>query len=104
MEINKILVRTEIDLGDLIRSLTSKLSDKDMFEFILDLDSEMCDWDFTLDLLTAIVEKIYDDGGEFVELDEPYHEKSRKVIEMLKEITLAPVGGAKTMAEKEIWH
>ena len=100
METDKILIRTEVNLGDLVRSLASELSDEDMFEFVLDLDSEACDWDFTLDLLTAIAERIYDDGGEFAELNEAYHEKSRKVIKMLQEITLAPIE-RKTMAEEE---
>jgi hypothetical protein len=101
MKTDTILVRTEIDTSDLVRSLSSELSSEDIFEFILDLDSEACDWDFTLDLLTAIVARIYDDGGEFVELDESYHEKSRKVIKMLQGITLAPTDQKKTMAEDQ---
>jgi len=94
----KILVKAEINRDDIIYSLVHGLTDKEMIEFVLDIDTEICDWDFTLDLLLEIATRIYDDGGEFTCLDEHYHEKSRKVIKMLKEITLAPKKD-KTMAE-----
>lgn len=93
-------VEAKIDRDDLIYSLVHKFSDKEMIEFILDMDAEMSDRDFTLDLLLEIVTRIYDDGGEFTCLDEHYHEKSREVIRILKEITLAPKED-KTMAESD---
>jgi hypothetical protein len=94
-----IPVEAKIDRDDLIYSLVHGFSDKEMFNFILDIDMEVEDWNFTLDLLLAIVTQIYDAGAEFTNLEESYHEKSREVIRMLKEITLAPIG--KTMAEEE---
>ena len=96
--LDKINIQVKVDRDEIIRSLSSELSDKELFEFILNIDSEIQDWDFTLDLLLAIVTRIYDSGAEFTCLEESYHEKSREVIRMLKEITLAPKED-KTMAE-----
>jgi hypothetical protein len=94
---DKISMNTEVDRDEIIRSLSRVLSDKELFLFVLDLDAEIQDWDFTLDLLTVITKRIYENGAEFTCLDESYHEKSRKVIKMLKEIILAPIG--KTMED-----
>jgi hypothetical protein len=96
---DKISVEAKIDRDDIVYSLTHELSDKEMINFVLNIDEEVCDWDFTLNLLTAIVSRVRDNGTEFASLDEPYHEKSREVIRMLKEITLAPKVD-KTMAEE----
>lgn len=70
-----------------------------MINFVLNIDEEVCDWDFTLDLLIAVAARIYNSKSEFMSLEESYHEKSREVIRMLKEITLAPKID-KTMAEE----
>jgi hypothetical protein len=96
---NKISINAKVDRDELIRSLSRVLSDKELFLFVLDLDAEIQDWDFTLDLLTVITKRIYENGAEFTCLDESYHEKSRKVIKMLKVITLAPTEKGKTMED-----
>ena len=86
-----ITMRIDCNTESLIIDLCSALRHEDLIQFISDLDDESQDWDFTIDLLAKLTDKIYKRDAEFINLDESYHEKMRSIIKKMKSVTLAPL-------------
>lgn len=47
---DEIIVTTPLDLNNLIDDMVSQLTREELIQFIIDLDIELGDWDFTEEL------------------------------------------------------
>jgi len=100
MERGEITVNSKIKIRDLIYSLRDDLPDKDIIEFILNIDSSIEDWEFTLNLLDAVASVVCTGGDEVLALGDSYHEKLRAIIKKLGMVTWAPVDQKRRMLEE----